>query len=308
MAGALMANTLTTLTEHIFDIAAEDGAVYKIRRGGNPNGHRLFLSNGNGFAIDGYRVFWEPLLEDFDLVLFDMRNHGRNDPVGADRHSYFQMARDLDVIFHETVAKLGPKKNIGVFHSMASRTAMKHAVQMRWVWDALVIFDPPNVPLRGHPNYEAMRGFELKLSQWAANRQDIFSDPSELVAYWAENRAQRRWLHEAREDMANAVLRPDGEGSYVLSCRRELEASIYLAALSMDLWPPASAYGGPVKMIGADPDDPGGPPIGAANRALARDGDYVYEAVPETGHLLQIERPGACRDAMLSFLRDLSLS
>lgn len=299
---------MTNLTKDIFDVTAEDGAVYKIRRGGNPNGTRLFMSNGNGFAIDGYRVFWEPLLEDFDLIQFDMRNHGRNDPVGADRHTYFQMARDLGVIVHAVNEKLGKKKNVGVFHSMSSRAAMKHAAQMEWVWDALVIFDPPNVPLRGHPHWEPMRNFELKLSQWAANRQDIFSSPDELVAYWTENRAQRRWLPQAREDMANAVLRPNGEGKYILSCRRDLEALIYLAALSMDLWPPASAYGGPVKMIGADPDDKGGPPIGPANRALAQDGNYVYEAIPETGHLLQIERPEACRDAMLSFLRELSLA
>lgn len=299
---------MSNSTKDLFEITAEDGAAYKIRRGGNPNGTRLFLSNGNGFAVDGYRVFWEPLLDDFDLILFDMRNHGRNDPVGADRHTYFQMARDLGVIFHEVNGRLGKKKNVGVFHSMSSRAAMKHAVQMEWVWDALVIFDPPNVPLRGHAHYEAMRNFEIKLSHWAANRQDVFNSPDELVAYWSENRAQRRWLPEAREDMANAVLRPDGEGNYKLTCRRELEASIYLAALSMDLWPPASAYSGPVKMIGADPDDPSGPPIGAANRALAQDGNYVYEAIPETGHLLQIERPDACRDAMLSFLRELSLA
>jgi len=35
---------------------------------------------------------------------------------------------------------------------------------------------------------------------------------------------------------------------------------------------------------------------------LAREGKYEYEFVPETGHLLQIERPEECRAAMLSFL------
>ena len=49
-------------------------------------------------------------------------------------------------------------------------------------------------------------------------------------------------------------------------------------------------------------------PTAAANRALAREGGYDYEAVPETGHLLQIERPDACRDAMLPFLRKHALA
>jgi pimeloyl-ACP methyl ester carboxylesterase len=303
-----MASQLSDISEKIFEVQSDDGAVFKIRRAGNPDGVRLFMSHGNGFAIDGYRVFWEPLLTDFDVILFDMRNHGRNDAVGADRHTYFQMARDLGVLFREITARLGKKKSVGVFHSMSARAAMKHAIQMEWIWDALVLFDPPNVPPPGHAHYESMRNFELKLSQWAVNREQKFSASSELREFWEGNRAQEKWQPQARGDMANAVLRPDSDGGYVLSCRRELEASIYLAALTMDLWPPARAYGGPVKLISADPDDKGGPPIAAANRALAVEGEYEYEAITETGHLLQIEHPEACREAMLSFLRKLAFA
>jgi pimeloyl-ACP methyl ester carboxylesterase len=38
------------------------------------------------------------------------------------------------------------------------------------------------------------------------------------------------------------------------------------------------------------------------------EGEYEYEAIAETGHLLQIERPAACRQAMLSFLSKLALA
>jgi pimeloyl-ACP methyl ester carboxylesterase len=292
----------------IFTLSMDDGANIVIRRGGNPHGARLYLSNGNGFAIDGYRVFWEPLLETFDVVLFDMRNHGRNEPCGANGHHYKQLAIDIGTVFHGVDQRLGHRKSVGVFHSMSARAAMKHAVEMEWVWDALVLFDPPDVPPRGHEHYEAMRGFELRLVEWAVGRQDSFSSPEELCEIYATNRAQSRWTRQAREDMAKAILRPDGMGRYVLSCRRELEASIYLAALTLDLWPAAKAYAGPVKLIGCDPAAKGAPPTGAANRALALEGGYEYEAVPETGHLLQIERPEACREAMLSYLRKLALA
>lgn len=303
-----MAGQLNALPQDVFEVASDDGARFKIRRGGKPGGVRLFVSNGNGFAADGYRVFWEPLLADFDLILFDMRNHGRNEPVGADRHTYFQMARDLGAIFHDVTKRLGKARSVGIFHSMSARAAMKHAVQMEWVWDALVLFDPPNVPPRGHPHYEPMRNFELKLSQWAAGRQDVFSSPSELRDFWATSRTQSKWHSAAREDMANAVLRADGRGAYELRCRREYESTIYLAALTLDLWPSASEFAGPVKLIGADPDDRGGPPIGPANRALATEGKYEYEAIPGSGHMLQLEYPEACRDALISFLRKLSLA
>jgi pimeloyl-ACP methyl ester carboxylesterase len=289
-------------------LTMDDGAKILVRRGGNPDGVRLFISNGNGFAIDGYRVFWEPLLAQFDVILFDMRNHGRNEPCGADGHHYKQLAQDIGTVFHGVDRKLGHKPSAGVFHSMSARAAMKHAAQMERVWDGLVLFDPPSVPPRGHPQYEAMRTFELRLVEWAVGRQESFSSPEELHQIFATNRAQSRWTPESREDMAKAVLRPDGNGRYVLTCRRELEASIYLAALTLDLWPTSEVVGQPAKLIIADPNAKGAPPTGDANRALAIEGGFEYEIVPATGHLLQIERPEACREAMLSFLRKLALA
>jgi len=299
---------MTVPTADIFHAVIHNGSRMSIRRAGIASGTRLFLSNGNGFAIDGYRVFWEPLLAEFDVICFDMPNHGRNEACGADGHNYFDFAAAVGAVYHAVTGRYGRKPSVGVFHSMSARSAMKHAVQMEWVWDALVLFDPPDVPPPGHEHYEAMRSFELRLMEWALQRQEVFSSPEELLQGYNSNRAQSRWLPQARPDMANAILRPDDKGSYRLSCRRELEASIYLAALTLDLWPAAKAYGGPVKLIGADPHARGAPPTAAANLALAQEGDYAYEAVPETGHLLQIERPDACREAMLSFLRQHSLA
>ncbi len=297
----------TNAPRDLLTLTMDDGVKIAVRRGGNPNGTRLYLSNGNGFAIDGYRVFWEPLLADFDVILFDMRNHGRNELSGADGHHYFQMAKDIGTVFLGVDKALGHKPSVGVFHSMSGRAAMKHAVEMEKVWDALILFDPPNVPPRGHEQYESMRIFELKLVEWAVARQDHFASVEELHSFFTANRAQSRWQPQAREDMAKGILMPDGNGGFVLTCRRELEASIYLAALTLELWPEAKSFGMPVKLIGADPNAKGASPTSAANAALAREGGYEYEAVPETGHLLQIERPDACREAMLSNLRKLGL-
>jgi pimeloyl-ACP methyl ester carboxylesterase len=291
-----------------FSLAMDDGAEIQIRRGGNPDGTRLFITNGNGFAIDGYRVFWEPLLDRFDVVLFDMRNHGRNARAGGDGHNYRQFARDVGHVFHGVTERLGKKRSVGVFHSMSARSAMKHAIEQEWLWDALVLFDPPNVPPRGHEQYESMRVFELKLLEWANQRQDRFASVEELQALFDGNRAQSRWLPQARADMARGILRESAEGDFELSCPREYEATIYLGALTLDLWPNASTYAGPVKLIGADPGIKGATATAAANRALGLEGGYDYEAVSETGHLLQIERPDACREVLLSFLSKLKLA
>ncbi len=134
--------------------------------------------------------------------------------------------------------------------------------------------------------------FERRLADWALGRPDRFADPAELARQYAETRAHRTWVPGAHDLMARAVLkREEGGDGWTLACPRELEASIYLQAMTLNLWPPASAYGGPVKLIGADPEARGAPGPAFANRALAEDGGYVYEAVPETGHLLQIQKP-----------------
>ena len=293
-----------------FDVVMGDGAVIRVRRHGRPDGIRILISNGNGFAVDGYHPFWGPLTDRFDVIAFDFRNHGANPLAasGKDGHTYAQMTLDLERVRCAVDARLGARRTVGVFHSMSARTAMKHAIELGFRWEALILFDPPNVPPPGHPAYEAMNVFERRLAGWALGRPDRFADPSELARQYAETRAHSNWAPGAHALMARAVLRPreDGDG-WELACPRELEASIYLQAMTLNLWPPYSAYGGPVKLIAADPAAPGAPAPAFANQALATELGYVYEAIPGTGHMLQIQKPEECRRAMMTFLEEHGL-
>jgi hypothetical protein len=65
------------------------------------------------------------------------------------------------------------------------------------------------------------------------------------------------WLGEFEQLVLFAVLHkaPDGNG-YELVCAPENEAAIYAQALTLDLWPKAAEFGGPVKLIGCDPELP----------------------------------------------------
>jgi pimeloyl-ACP methyl ester carboxylesterase len=60
-------------------------------------------------------------------------------------------------------------------------------------------------------------------------------------------------------------------------------------------------------MIAADPAAPGAPAPAFANQALAREQGYAYEAIPGTGHMLQIQKPEECRRAVLRFLEELGI-
>jgi pimeloyl-ACP methyl ester carboxylesterase len=286
-----------------FDVALEDGAGIRLRRHGNPDGIRLLVTHGNGFAADAYYPFWQHLTADYDLIVFDFRNHGQNVPVEPSNHHYAQLTRDLDGVLNAVDAQLGRKRTVGIFHSMSARTAMKHAIEIGWRWDALMLFDPPNVPPVDHSQYEVMRVFENKLTDWARSRRRHFGSVDELTNEYLQSRGTKGWVAGAHELMARSVLRknPDGEG-YVLVCAPENEAAIYAEALTLNLWPQAKTFGGPVKLVGADPELKSGSPTGPTNRALGIENGYDYTFVPGTGHLLQIEKPVECVRIVRDFL------
>ena len=298
------------LPESLAEIAvgSADGAVLFVRRHGNEQAAtRLFVSHGNGFAIDGYIDFWGRFLADFDIVAFDMRSHGRNPIAEPAGHDYAHMARDIDAVGRAVRAEFGRKPSAGLFHSMSAQSALLQTMIGPVHFDAVIAFDPPNVPAPGHPVREAMVGYEHKLARWASNRPTGFADPAELAADFAATRSGRRWAAGAALAMARAVLRQGGEG-WKLVCPREREASMYLQGIDLGLWPRSADLPIPVVLIGADPDCPYPAATALSNRALAREGGFDYRAIPGTSHLLQLEEPAVCAEAALAALERLGLA
>jgi pimeloyl-ACP methyl ester carboxylesterase len=78
-----------------------------MRRHGNPDGVRLLVTHGNGFAADAYYPYWRHLLSGFDVLVFDFRNHGQNAPVVPSNHNYAQLTRDLERVVDAHDALLG---------------------------------------------------------------------------------------------------------------------------------------------------------------------------------------------------------
>src|ERR1700744_5055135 len=209
------------------DVPLDDGAAIRVRRHGKADGVRLLLSHGNGFAADAYFPYWRHFLADFDLIVFDFRNHGQNVPAGPSHHTYAQLTRALDRVIDPVKDEFGERPTAGIFHSMSGRTAMKHALEIGWRWDALVLVDPPNMPPPDHPAFPPMAAFEKRLTAWARSRRRHFASVAELAEEYRQSRATARWVDGAHKLMARSVLRrsPNGEG-YELVCAPENEAAI----------------------------------------------------------------------------------
>ena len=285
------------------DLAMEDGAAIRVRRHGNPDGPRLVLAHGNGFAIDAYLPFWSLLTDDFEVVLYDQRNHGWNPRHEVAHHDVPWFVRDMETVFHGIADAFGGKPAAGVFHSISAVTAVWHALEFGRRWDALVLFDPPLVPSPGHALHETARDFELMLSRWSKDRPARFESPEALAAQFRSSKSLSRWVPGAHDLMARSILRrEDATGDWLLCCPPAGESQVYATNATLDLCPRLGELSGPMKVAASDPDDPNARAPGLVNRALHAEYGHPYEAVPGATHMVQIEKPAKCAAIVRDFL------
>ena len=276
----------------------DDDTSIVLRRHGNPAGPRLVLTHGNGLAIDLYYPFWSLLADDFDLVVYDLRNHGWNEVGTLDNHHFDAFARDHDRISEAIALLYGEKPAVGVFHSISALAAL-HMPSRGSNYSALVLFTPPLC--NTGPRYG---GFELLCRHTA--------DMLRVRTPWFQTREELAELHTylhyfqlavpgVYELVARTTLRESRTGlGYELRCPREYEAQIWddapVPAVSVDF----GSLRCPIKIIASDPAlDPDRPPLDYSNATAV---GVDHEFMPGASHFLQLEKPEECVAKMLKFL------
>ncbi|MGB6563320.1 MAG: alpha/beta fold hydrolase, partial [Candidatus Binataceae bacterium] len=160
----------------LFEAVMDDGAIIRIRRHGVADGPRLVLSHGNALAIDGYFSFWGRLLDRYDVIVYDFRNHGQNPPHRPAHHQWKRFVQDDERIWHAIREQWGAKPMAGVFHSLSAVTAVMHTLEMGRRWDPLVLFDPPIHPRDGHPLQAVQISNEREIAARARRRTERYKD------------------------------------------------------------------------------------------------------------------------------------
>lgn len=288
----------------VFEVPAPDGLTIFVRRHGKPDGPRLVLCHGNGFAVDAYFPFWSRFTDRFDVFVYDLRCHGWN-PVGSRRiHNVATFAEDADRVVGEIDRRFGNKSRIGIFHSLSTVVALRQFATGGGGYSALVLFDPPICPPGGLP--EDMEGIGRRLRTIAERRQDRFDALEEYAGQLARSAVFQRVPAEAIELLARTTLRRATDGNfYRLCCPREFEAQVneyfFVWAMTADF----ASVSCPLKAIGADPTVRNSYMPSMQFDELMR---LDYDFVPETSHLLQFEQPGKCVALVLEFLEQHGLA
>lgn len=287
-----------------FDAKMPDGAIIRIRQHGKPEGKRILLSHGNGFATNAYYPFWQYLAEDFELLVYDQRNHGENPFTGSYGHHVDGFRNDLNHVFTAIDNHFGAKPRSGAYHSVSAVAALAHAVGEAWPWDRLILFDPPIVPGTGEALHEKAFASERFMANWAFNREEVFESPRVLANHFASVRGMQDWVPGAHELVAHSLLRQDGN-VWRLKCPRELEATVYLSNSYAPIWThlrKLSAVRGRLLFLTADPnaEDVRYPPLIA--QRMAEKFGFDVRPLSGTTHMLQLEQPERCAEIVRSFM------
>ncbi|MGE0734341.1 MAG: alpha/beta fold hydrolase [Alphaproteobacteria bacterium] len=285
-------------------VTMSDGAVVLLRRHGNPAGPRIAFSHGNGLAIDGYWPYWRNFCADFDVVVFDVRNHGRNPLHTEAGHNWRQFVEDFELLYETIQVEFGRKRTAGAFHSLSSIIAIAQSLDRGPRWDPLILFDSPLFPPPGHRLMTLEEEDMADMAALARRRPDRYADPSILAGQFATGRNFQRWVKGAPELMARATLRRDDvAGNWTLACPKLYESQVFARNVDGLLWPRLHRLPIPTMVIGGDPNFELCPTPAVLCHAAAIEQGLAYARVPRTTHFLQIEEPEACYRLTVDFLR-----
>ena len=282
------------------DVRVDEDTVITLRRHGNPAGPRLVLSHGNGLAIDMYYPFWSLLADDFDLIVYDLRNHGWN-PIGPLRnHTLPTLVQDNDKMLEAIDGHYGSKPKVGVYHSISALASLL-SPNKGSDFAARVLFDPP-VCKPGR----SLQGFEettSRLAQMTRQRTPRFRNREELAEIIPFLPHFQNVVPGFAELFVQTTLRERAAGDgYELCCPREHEAQIIEYAGAFAVLVDFGSLVSPTKVIGADPTLPYSylPTLDPSDVFTVG-----YDFLPDATHFLQMEQPEECARLLREFVKPI---
>ena len=280
-----------------YDVAVDSETVITLRQHGNPSGPRLVLCHGNGLAIDLYYPFWSLLVADFELIVYDLRNHGWNAVSSMGNHTLPMLVEDHDKVLAAIDAHYGNKPKVGVFHSVSALVTLLSPNKGN-EFLARVLFDPPLCkPGRGYAEFEEAA---TRLATMARRRTPRFKTREELASVLPYLPPFNHAVAGIGDLYTRAILREsEDEDGYELRCPREYEAQIMEYASTFAVLVDFEAVLCPTKVIGADPTLPYSylPSLDLSDVITVG-----YDFLPDATHFLQLEQPQECVELLHEYL------
>jgi pimeloyl-ACP methyl ester carboxylesterase len=275
---------------------ARDGLEIAYTEWGSPDDHPLVvLVHATGFC----KELCMPIVDDlsefvtgFRALAIDLRAHG-DSAVPDHPFDWWDIGRDIV----EVVAGSSPV--IGVGHSAGGAALILAELTRPGTFDGLVLVEPIVFPPPyGHSSDHTM-------VRVARRRRDRFASREAALSNWMSKRAFAGWEERAMRAYVFGGLREVG-GEFMLKCSRESEAEFFAAGLEHRGWDRLGEINVESLVISGELSTTHQEPF--VREIVSRMPNASYEVVPDTGHMVWMERPGLVAERVAGFMSQTQLT
>lgn len=266
------------------------------------SGAHLHFAHANGYPPGAYRVLLEQLARDYHVVAMYQRPLWTGSQP-EELTDWRLLAQDLDQFLEQE----NMTRTAAVGHSMGATNSLRLAIQKPERFTALVLLDPVIFPAWMSPLWQVVMklGLGPKLHPLAANtlrRRRSFDSQQAMFDHYRAKPIFGRIQDESLLAYTHALSRITPEGHVVLAYSPEWEAHIYLTGslADMDIWQGVRKLCVPTLILRGQETDTF---LELTAHRLKKVAPQIeIKSIPETGHLLPLEKPQVVANIILDFL------
>lgn len=269
------------------------------------DGATLHFAHANAYPPGSYRLFLNALAKQFRVLAVKHRPLWPN-AQPQEMVSWHRIADDLIAFFDQQ----NLRGVIGVGHSLGGVATMVAAAKRPELFSHLVLIDPVFLA----PHLLAMvdervaqqqEPFEFPMVASAQRRRDWWSSRAAAFEHLRPKPVFAGFSDEAMWDFINYGLNDDANGGVRLAFPKEWEARIYSMPPTF-VWEYVSQISQPTLAIRAANSDTLFPPAWEHWQKLQPNATFIE--MPETTHLLTMEKPEQVANLIARWTQDLRLT
>ncbi|MCZ4352881.1 alpha/beta hydrolase [Roseovarius aestuarii] len=287
-------------------LTMSDGASIAVRRWGAPKAQRMVISHGNGLAVDAFHAFGSALQNNFEIIAFDMRNHGTSGPGKVLSEPWPRFLNDIPEIFDGIQTVFGAKPTHGAFHSLSSASTLMAQGRDPRPWQSLSLFEPPVPPVEHAGLLERFNQMNLDLVHRTRVRRRRFETPERLIASFRKSPSFGGIKDAVLDRLARAVTyRTDADPlhPWELVCDPQMEANTYDTREFRGCWDELANVTCPVQIVIGTALGHDLPLLLQSTTLLARSFGFDAATVEGGSHLMQLQRPERCAELVATYAK-----
>ena len=265
------------------------------------DGPIALLHHANGFAAALWAPVAERLRSRFRVVAMDARGHGDSslpaEGAVANAFEWSVMAEDLGAVAQWLLEESGDSQiGLGLGHSFGGTLTLAAEAARPGLYRQIVLADPV-VPPTPEMLAQMDWGERPPLAELARRRRNIWPDREEARAHLGSKPLFATWTERARDLYFMEAIREREDGQVELKCPGLVEALVFQASTSLDLFDIVSKVGAPSLFLWAKN---GNSPRVAYEELCMKMGEArIVDA--DAGHLIPMEDPDWVADQVLGF-------